>query len=165
MNAAHWHLVLNHIPVFATLFGILTMTYGWWIDSRDVLRVALVLLFVAGVATIPVYYTGHNAEEMVEELSGISGEAIERHEEAAETTYYLMVALGIGGLAGLVQSYRTPSLSNWWLLGIGLLAIVSLGSVAKTADEGGNIRHPEIQMNQPSAVNGAAESGNSEHDH
>jgi hypothetical protein len=161
MNSAHWHLVLNHIPVLGTLFGFLTFAYGWWIDSRDVLRVALALLFVAGLIAVPVYYTGHNAEEMVEELSGISEQAIEHHEEAAETTYYLMIALGIVALAGLIQTVRTPSLSKWWLLAIGLLAIVSLGSLIKTANDGGKIRHSEINMNQPAV----GETNETEHEH
>lgn len=152
MNAAHWHLVLNHIPVLGTLFGFLILGYGWWIDSKDVLRVAMALLFLAGLAVVPVYYTGHNAEEMVEELSGISEQAIENHEEAAETTYYLLIGLGIISLAGLVQTYRTQSLSQWWVLIIGILSVISLGSVVKTANEGGEIRHPEINVTQPATI-------------
>ncbi|MFB6345886.1 MAG: hypothetical protein ABEK50_08965 [bacterium] len=151
MNSAHLHLVLNHLPIMATLFGLIVLCYGWWIDSQDVLRVALALLFVSGLAVIPVYETGHNAEEIVEDLSGVSHKEVEQHEESAETTYYLMVVLGIVALLGLVQSYRNHSLPGWFLILLGLLGVIALGSLLKTADAGGTIRHPEIEMQQLSS--------------
>lgn len=166
MNGAHWHLVLNHIPIFGTAFGFLILAYGWWIDSQDVLRVALALLFVAGVSVVPVYYTGHNAEEIVEGLSGVSEGPIEHHEESAETTYYLLIALGVVALATLVQTFRTPSLSYWWILAVGVFGLISLGSVVRTADDGGKIRHPEIGMTQSTGGeinNTHSEESNHEH--
>lgn len=158
MNAAHWHLVLNHIPVLGAVFGLLILAYGWFVNNEEVLRVALALLFVAGATVLPVYETGHAAEEYVEGMTGVTESAIEHHEATAQTTYYLMILLGLCALGGLVESYRTGVVPVWWLAIVGIVGLVATTSVIRTADAGGYIRHPEIQMSQP----GAAEST---HDH
>ena len=30
MNVAHWHLILNHIPVLGTAFGLVVLGAGLW---------------------------------------------------------------------------------------------------------------------------------------
>lgn len=165
MNAAHWHLVLNHIPILGTLIGLLILPYGWWVDSEDVLRVALALLVVSGLAVIPVYETGHSAEDYVENLSGVSHDTIEHHEATAETSYYLLLALGITSAVGLGESFRTDAVPVWLLAVVGLVGLVAAVSVVRTADAGGLINHPEIRMTQPSADGSTAGEQDHEHEH
>ena len=50
MSAAHWHLVLNHLPLLGILFGALLLAYGLWRDQTEVQQASLGLLAVAGLA-------------------------------------------------------------------------------------------------------------------
>ncbi len=146
MNAVHWHLVLNHLPIMATLFGLLIFGYAHWRNKTEVLRVALALLVLGGATVIPVYETGESAEEIAEEMEGVQHDTIETHKESAEITYYLALLLGVLALGGLVRTSQVEHLSWVILLVIGLAGVVTLVSLVKTADEGGKIRHPEIQI-------------------
>lgn len=157
MNAVHWHLVLNHLPIMASLFGILVLAYGLWLRDKNVIRVSLGLFILAGGMIIPVYSTGHGAEEIAETLEGVTEESIERHEESAETSYYLLILLGVASLGALLWSYKVEMLSRWVLVILGVIAVVALISVAETANEGAKIKHPEIEV-PSSALKG-------EHDH
>jgi hypothetical protein len=149
MNAVHWHLVLNHLPVLASFFGLIIFVYGWYRSKEEVIRVALGLFVFSGIAVIPVDYSGGAAEEIVEELDGVSHDDIEHHEEAAETSYYLTILLGLVALVGLFQSIRAGSIPVWMFWVILLVSLVTLGSLARTANDGGKIRHPETEMKAP----------------
>lgn len=146
MNAVHWHLVLNHIPILGTFFSLLILGYGSWIRSQDVIRVSLALMIISGIAVVPVYYSGHDAEEIAEEITGVTEEAIEHHEEAAKTSYYITIVLAVVALGVMVQSVRNNRLSVWTLIIVGILAVITFVSFLRTANVGGLIRHPEINM-------------------
>ncbi len=148
-NAAHWHLLLNHLPIMAVLFGIPVLLYGAWRLDDAITRVALVLFVFAGLAVIPVEYTGHGAEEIVEQLEAVTEEDVEAHEEAAGTAYYLTLALAVYALGGLIY-YRGRETTSWlYLIGGAALAAVVLVGLADAATKGGHIRHPEISMEAP----------------
>ena len=94
-------------------------------------------------------YVDKSGEEIVEELDGVSHDDIEHHEEAAETSYYLTILLGLVALMGLFQSIRAGSIPVWMFWVILLVSLVTLGSLARTANDGGKIRHPETEMKAP----------------
>lgn len=146
MNAVHWHLVLNHLPLLATFFGMAIVLYGWYRSGEEILRVALALFVFAGITVVPVQYTGGGAEEIAEELEGVNHDDIEHHEEAAETSYYLTILLGLVSLGGLIQSLRAGSLPTWIFWLVVILGLITLASLARTANDGGKIRHPETQI-------------------
>src|SRR5215210_2618949 len=50
LNAAHLHIMLNHVPVFGSLFAALLIAWGLLRKSEDVLRLGLALAFVVGIA-------------------------------------------------------------------------------------------------------------------
>lgn len=151
-NAVHWHLLLNHLPIMAVLFGIPVLLYGTWRMDDALARVALALFVFAGVAVIPVTYTGDSAEEIAEELQAVSEEDVKIHEEAAETAYYLTLGLAVYALGGLVY-YRGRETTSWlYLIGGAALAAVILISLADAATKGGYIRHPEINMTAPAGI-------------
>ena len=83
MNATHFHLILNHIPVLGTAFGLGLLIFGLLRTSDEIKKAALGIFVIVAIATIPVYFTGEPAEEGVESLPGVSKAFMERHEEAA----------------------------------------------------------------------------------
>ncbi|MHA3773429.1 DUF2231 domain-containing protein [Verrucomicrobiota bacterium sgz303538] len=145
MNAAYFHLVLNHLPINGVFFGVVIVLAGRIFKSETTQRVGLWMLVAAAVFAIPVYISGEPAEEIVEMLPGVSGPFIEHHQESA--AFALAGALAVG-LLGAVMLFlmrgAKPIASAWWLAVI-LLGVVTSGFLVRTAFLGGKIRHTEIR--------------------
>lgn len=144
MNAAHVHLIVNHLPLFAALFGGGLLAYGLLRNQRALKSAGLVLGVIAGVGVVVAVQSGERAEDVVEAYVGVDDRALEAHEEAAEITQWGAVSLGLISLLGLVVPSDREKLRGR-AEGAALLAfIVVFGMVARTANLGGPIRHPEI---------------------
>lgn len=145
MNAAHWHLVLNHIPVLGTLFGIPFLVIGLIRHNRALIMSSFWVFFVVALLTIPTFLTGDPAEEVIERLPGVSRTLIHDHEEAADPTFVVMMVLGAVALIGLFSERFKESLRKTTTAVVLILALVAAGMTAWTANLGGDIRHPEIR--------------------
>jgi uncharacterized membrane protein len=143
MNWAHVHLMLNHLPVLGTIFGLLLL--GWAVVRRDekLQRAALATFVLTALAAIPVFLTGEPSEDVVENLAGTAKQAIEAHEEAAVVALIAVSALGALALAALVL-FRKRAVPRP-LAGAALIfALATAGWMAQTANLGGRIRHAEL---------------------
>jgi hypothetical protein len=158
MNWAHLHLVLTHIPVVGIGFGIVLLAVAMVKRSQELQQVSFGILVLTALLTLPVYFTGEPAEELVEPLPGISEATIDRHEEAAETALVAVAILGTIAAAGLVLCRRVTSLPQIFSLTVLLLALGAGGTMAWTANLGGQIRHTEIHT-APKAAHGEPEKG------
>lgn len=147
-NAAHWHLVLNHLPVIGMLFGVIAILLSFMSSHIAVKRLALGLVLLAGLFSIPASRSGENAEEFLENQPGFSESIAHDHEEAAEAAN--VAALVTAGLALLVLiwSIRVNKLSNVLVVIVLLAGFVSLGLMGRAANLGGKIKHPEISETQ-----------------
>lgn len=144
MNAAHVHLVVNHVPLFAALFGACLLAYGLLKNERSLKSAGLVLGLVAGLGGVLAVQSGERAEDMVEAYAGTNEAALEEHEEAAEVTQWAAILLGLVSLGALFIPKGRDALrgrAEWLALA---LLVVTLAMVARTANLGGPIRHPEI---------------------
>ena len=145
VNSAYLHLALNHIPIITTLIGLLLLAAAiFWRKSADLTGAALALLVLGALVAIPTYRTGEPAEEIVEELPGISHETIHDHEEAAETAVWAVGLAGVAAAGGLIWLRRRGSAPSWLLVVTLVLALVATVLLARTATLGGLIRHSEI---------------------
>ena len=152
MSAAHWHLVLNHIPLLGILFGAVLLAFGLWREQEDVQTASLGLLAVAGLVIIAVYLTGEPAEEVVEGLAGVSHDAIEAHEHFAWYGLVAGIATSVGALGALLYGAVRRRLVRWTVQLTLLLALVSVGLIGYTANLGGKISHPELRGDTPTQV-------------
>ncbi len=126
MNATHLHLLLNHLPVLGTLFGLGLLLFGIWRKSTELKKTSLGVLVLVALAAVPVYLTGEPAGDAVESLPGVSKPIMEQHEEAAGFAFTGSLALGGGGLgradllskrpcvAGLVRHFVASGLLDRW---------------------------------------------------
>lgn len=144
MNPAHLHLALNHIPVVATLLAAILLGVALWRRADGLLRTGAAVALGAALITAPVYLSGDPAEEQVEDLSGVTEAAIERHEDAAGAAAGAVIALGIAAAACLLR-YRRAAVPRPAAAGLVALALVATALFARTANLGGEIRHPEIR--------------------
>jgi uncharacterized membrane protein len=162
MNGAHWHLVVNHLPIIFPIVGVIVMITGLISKSEAVKRTAFMIFVFGSLAAIAAMNTGEGAEEVIEKINGVSENHIENHEETAETFAILSYILGGISLLGLWASFKQKSFSSIISMATLLFAFVVLFFAKQTGTTGGEIRHTEIRSgnNIP-----ASENNNAEEDH
>jgi hypothetical protein len=149
MNLAHLHLLLNHIPVLGVALGLVVLAGAAVRHHTFLARCALVLFIVSALVAIPTYFTGEPAEDLVEGAAGDIETWVEPHEESALVSLGLVETLGVLSLIGLWMGRGRPALPRG-VLGLTLVAAaIAAGSLAWTANLGGQIRHSEIRGEAP----------------
>ena len=160
MNSVQMHLALTHVPVILSFVGLLMLMVAFVIKNPTLTKTSYVVLLVAGVAAIPVFFSGEGTEEAIENLPGVSEAIIEKHEEAAKLAMISVAAAGLFALAALF-SFRWQVATRVFKMVVLLLAVTSGGLMAQTAHLGGQIRHTEIR-NGVALQNGNNASGENE---
>jgi uncharacterized membrane protein len=151
MNFAHVHLLLNHIPVLGTFFGLLLLIFAVLRKSEEVKKASLWTFVVVALLAIPTYLTGDPAERIVKDLPGVSKPMIEVHDDAATASLTALSILGVASLAGLYFMRQSRSSPPWFALALLGLSMITAGMMAWTANLGGQIRHSEVRANSVSA--------------
>ena len=145
MNGAHWHLVVNHLPIIFPMVGVIVMLTGFISTSEAVKRTAFMIFIFGALAALAAMTTGEGAEEVVEKISGVTENYIKSHEETAETFAILSYILGGISLLGLWASFKQKPFSSIISIGTLVFAIVVLFFAKQTGTTGGEIRHTEIR--------------------
>src|SRR5690349_16270789 len=144
LNAPHLHLLVNHAPVFASVFVALLLIWALMRKSGDVRRLALASAFVFGLTALPAYFTGGGAEHAIARMPGVDRHDIHEHEDAAE---FGLISSAITGLVALiillVSRGREPK--TGLLVLVLVLDLWAVTVFARVAYLGGLIRHPEIK--------------------
>ena len=145
MNGAHWHLVVNHLPIVFPIAGLVVILTGLISKSEAVKRTAYLIFIIGALSALAAMATGDGAEEVAEKITVVSKEYIESHEETAETFALLSYILGGFSIFGLWSSFKQKSF-NMIVTGITVIfALVVLFFAKQTGTTGGEIRHTEIR--------------------
>jgi uncharacterized membrane protein len=148
LNLAHLHLLLNHLPTIGFGVGLALYIVAFFAKNDPIKKAGLVIFFLVAVMAIPTYVTGSAAERVLcPELkcpADISVDTIRNHEDAALFAFLLMEITGFFSWLGLWQMRRRP-LASWNWNVVLLLGVITFGLMALAANEGGEIRHPEIR--------------------
>lgn len=155
MSGVHIHLLLNHIPILGSVFGVIVLIVGLISNAANFKRLGLGTLVVAALFAIPVYLTGEPAEEAVEQLN-IKESVIEAHEEAGELAFWGIIA--VGGLALVTLLWEVINRvqikgMHYLILVLGLVVSGYMGYVGNL---GGKIRHTEIRAEAAQGGNTSA---------
>lgn len=145
MNYPHIHLMINHIPLLLPLFALPVFIYGIVKAKVSLMRLGLLAFIISGIAVWPVYYTGEEAEEVIENLIPQEESFIESHHDDGELARNVLTVLGLFSLGGLFWSCKKGPAPNSYLYFVGALALGSIYFIADAANSGGEIRHPEIR--------------------
>lgn len=161
MNGAHWHLVVNHLPIIFPIVGVIVMIAGLVSKSEAVKRIAFMIFILTALAAITAMSTGEGAEEIAEKIMDVTENYIENHEETAETFALLSYILGGISLLGLWASFKQKSFSSIISIATLVFAFVVLFFGIQTGTTGGEIRHTEIRNgnNSPALEKNNAEKG------
>jgi hypothetical protein len=151
MSNAHWHLILNHLPVLGVPFGAVLLGLGLLRGTMALQRAGLAVLVLAGLAAGVAYLTGEPAEHALETLGAAGSRPeslIEAHEEAALAALIAAGVLALGAAAALWRLGR-GTVGRGWLAGLLTLALVASLALGGVATLGGRISHPEIRPDRP----------------
>ena len=143
MNAAHLHIILVHIPVILVPTATILLAVALWRKQSSIAHAALAIFFAAAIFVVPAFLLGEDAEEIVEDLPGISEDVIEEHEEVADIAFWLTLLAGGTAALSFVVRNKAPQLHQASLKAMVLIGAVASGTLAYAASEGGKIRHPE----------------------
>ena len=144
MNATYVHLLVNHLPLFAALFGTVALVWGLLKYNAGMKTAGLIFLIAASAGGWMAHISGEQAEHFAEELPTVSRQTVHEHEEAAETTHLFVVPLGVLAILALYldkKGSRWTPLTLWTVAVLGAATCVTAGIAAET---GGHIIHTEV---------------------
>jgi len=159
MNWAHLHLLSNHVPVLGTVFGLGLLAWAILRRNDAVQRVALGTFVVIALLALPAYFTGEPAEGVVEHAAGVAESSIEAHEATALVALIGVEVVGLLALIALHRARAGRSLSVLVRQAVLVLATVTAGLLAWTANLGGRIRHAEIRPGAAQSVQEHSDEG------
>ncbi len=145
MDATHLHLALAHFPIIGTLIGAAILAYGLMFKNLALQKGGLITCIIMALITIPVFLTGGEAEETVEDLAGVSEQLIENHEEFAEKAVWLIGIMGALALIAffmIIKKFSAAKTLTWITL---IVSLATFGVFAQLGNLGGQIRHSEIR--------------------
>jgi hypothetical protein len=90
--------------------------------------------------------TGKAAERAIKDQPGVSEVLMETHQDAALLALAFMEITGAMAWLGLWQFRRMSRVTNVNLTGVLVLSLLTFGLMARAANIGGEIRHPEITV-------------------
>jgi hypothetical protein len=143
-NPAHVHLLLNHVPTVGFGLALALFFVAHARRNDDLKRTGLVIFFAVAVVAIATYLSGNAAEAVVQGRRDILQQTIRAHEDAALLAFVFMEMTGFFAWLALWQWRRVPDLARWQLPTVLALAVVTFGLMARAAEMGGAIHHPEI---------------------
>ena len=144
MNLAHLHLLLNHFPIIGTMVGLGLFLVSLFGKNDDLKRAGLIIFAVMALLSLPTFFSGVGAQGAIQDLPGVSGDLISRHEGAAMLAILFMEITGALSLVGLWQARKFSRPARWNVIAVLLFSLVTVGLMARVGTTGGDIRHPEI---------------------
>jgi hypothetical protein len=145
LNPAHIHLLVNHIPVFGTIFAALLMAWGLARKSEEVVRVGLIAAVIVAILTWGVNLTGDPAIHFIRGIPGVERARVHEHEQAGDWATWGASLAGIVSLITLVLMMRRRRVAAGLTVVSMLLSALAFVIAARAATLGGEIRHPEIR--------------------
>jgi uncharacterized membrane protein len=158
-DLAHLHLLLNHFPTIGTILGLGLLLLAFVRRNDHLKKVSLEVFFLIGLATLAVYVSGAAAQVALKNQPGVSATALVAHQDAALFAFLLMEITAAVAWLALWQFRRIGRPTSAMMSAVLVLALLTTVVMARAANIGGDIRHPEIQGGQyssPAAAAGAA---------
>ncbi len=144
VNVTHLHLLLNHVPTVGAVaaLGLLIVAF---IRRDESLKLAgLEVLFAVALITLPVYMSGVAAFQKLRDQPGISDTAMRLHQDVALYGFTWMEFAGFIGWVALWQARRRGRAATALVATATALTMLALLVMARAANLGGDIHHPEI---------------------
>jgi hypothetical protein len=145
-NTPHVHLILNHVPTVGFGIALALFVAAELRRNNDLQVMSLVLFFCVAVVSIATYLSGSAAAAVLLDADPplADGPIVRAHEDAALLAFVFMEITGFVAWLSLWHWRRVSHFSRRYTLTVLTLAIVTFGLMARAAELGGGIHHPEI---------------------
>ena len=143
-NFAHVHLLLNHVPTIGSVVALGLLIVAFIRRDEGLKLVGLEVLFAIALLTLPAYMTGVAAFQKLRGQPGVSESAIRLHQDVALYGFTWMELAGFIGWIALWQARRRGHAARGLVPAVTALLIMALVVMARAANLGGDIRHPEL---------------------
>jgi hypothetical protein len=139
MNAAHFHLLVNHLPIFGAFLSLPLLLIAWWRrEEKGVLLAAVVII------------SGDGAASIVTGIPTVSMKAMSEHEARADIATIIIVVAAILAVFLLCRYWKKPEAPrNWVFIALLVAMTVTSAAMAWTGYKGGQIRHSEVRAAEP----------------
>lgn len=165
MEPVHIHLIVTHFPIVASFIGALVLVWGMIYKSKPTQTIAHIILVASAIGAAISNYTGEAAEEVAENIPGITHNVIHEHEEAAELAFILQLVMGALALLTLFMAWRKSALTRILTIVTLVASLAAFVVVARAGYYGGMIRHPEVRGKvEPSSDASPEPAGNDSHE-
>ena len=144
---AHFHLMVNDVPVigffFATIFLILSLTSR----ARDSWARASVLIIIVSVLGMSLaFFSGDPALNVIDGQPRTSGAALTQHHIRGLVAVGLALITIVIAIIASIKARKAGGIYSRNLLIIVLISsVLSTGALAWTGEAGGRINHYELQ--------------------
>src|SRR5215470_10893493 len=135
-NLEHIHLLVNHVPTIGSVVALGLLLVAYIRRDEGLKLVGLEVLFAIALLTLPAYMTGVAAFQKLRDEPGVSATAIRLHQDVALYGFTCWVALW--------QARRHGRAARGLVATSTGLLIVAFIVMARAANLGGDIRHPEL---------------------
>ena len=148
VNVPHLHLLMNHLPTVGTVIALGLFLLSFVRRSEHLNHASLEVFFLISLGSLPVYLTGLAAQAAITGRPDVSAEAIAAHHDGALLAFIFVEIIGFVAWLALWQFRRHSRPAAWTTPAILLLGVVTLTLMAGAASVGGEIRHPEIRVDE-----------------
>lgn len=143
LNPAHWHLLVNHLPIIVGFTATLILLWGMLRRNVSIVNLSLVMFVTCAVFSIVASTTGESAEHYLKGLNAIEETYLEKHVGAADIANYAMIAVGALSLLTLIfKRIRNVSAMPYIIL---IASVIAFALMARAGTLGGDIMHKEIR--------------------
>ncbi len=150
MDGAHFHLLVNHIPIVGTIFGMLILMAGLLLKNDTVKQTGLGALIVSALSSALALFTGDPAGDAVKGLPGVMESMIDHHENIAYSSLWALVPMGLLAALAFYSLMKKERAGGKLAFITFIISLVAVGMMSWVGLSGGEIRHTEIRK-QPSA--------------
>ncbi|HUI07013.1 MAG TPA: hypothetical protein VL486_08400 [Verrucomicrobiae bacterium] len=144
------HVLLNPIPVYGTLCGILALIVALILRSRPAQIVAYVIVIFSTLSAWPVSEYGERAYNRVYSMSNSDGQQwLDVHMHRADRGVYVFYAAALVAAAALVLPWVRPRAQLALAVATLAFALAALATGAWIGHAGGQVRHSEFREGPP----------------
>lgn len=144
------HVLLNPLPVYGLVTGVLGLVLSLLSRSRQAQMLALAVVFAGAISAWPALYWGQRAYDRVYAMSNPDAQKwLDVHAERAETIVYVYSAAAAIAAAALLTHWRSKKVARPLTLLALLLSLASLAGGGWISQAGGQVRHSEFREGPP----------------
>ena len=144
LKGAHLHLLVNHAPIYGSLFALALLVASFFFAADVLRRTALVVLIFTALAGAAAKFSGDAAEDAIRGFPGVTRQAIHTHEESGDVAFIAAGIVGVLALGALIRWRRAPIPRGATVVGL-IATAFAAGSMVYTGFLGGRVRHTEVR--------------------